>query len=1397
MAAEHLLRWTVLPDGVVGTDPGGGDRLRVSVLVTPRLRGSKRLGDYFPTFESWPDTLAGLVNALSLEFLDDKGNPVAKVTAKEVDTSRYPAADRNVWKALFHAETHVDDHSEPRTEAGAPRVLRSFPAAAVESTVTALFRDMAATTTRERIRRNDADGERTPCERPDPEDNQGWRFPSGHVVIPMIGNEVIDFANDPRAVHSELNKLIDPNGGIHLADSGAAEQPMHMRRTANPKYQEKAKLYGLAEAHRFYDRGPAPAGADEHTLAMSDAPPAPVEPHRVDFHEACGLLGDYPELQRRFGLVVDLVFTAPDGLAGADSVRVAFAHPDQAALNAPGRRPRTRIAYAAGQRFEPKAKDEKTIRTRVLNLGSGAFRVTDLDVDGAALKHLDYARAFAGMRGPDSFRDTTEARRQLGNGTPAARGGGITVFREDDDGHLAQQIGADRTREKSNVDPTLVAEDLVRGYRVDVGIADVNGTVHRWHSLCRRRGSYTIRRPGQPPVTIPVRPDEGNVKASAVTRTAPESTQVYTHQALFGWDGWSLVAPRPGLTINKDNQPEAVVPPVSPDVPLATAFTPEPGSLPALRYGRTYRLRARVVDLAGNSADHTATVPHELLAPAITYLRWEPVPQPVVVPTRPFSEGESAERMVIRSTITEEGREISAREYEALRSDVPDHSDPSGVDGLDRRYRAVDHRHVAPPKVALAMAEEHGVFDAAFGPDRPERARARYFASAAREAGSFLDTVVSDPEDPSSTTDLLREHRIHIAKHDVHDTAELTPLPLTHRGAGLKHGEFVVHDARRPLLLPYLPDPLARGVCLRGLPGTTGARKYPFPGPWPQAKPFLLTLAEGDGEPEWRDGPWVRELTVRLARSETARVFLSCYLDRADLSLLRQWRLLTESDFWRGLAQRDRDFVAEASADGENWMLTPWVELNLVHAVEKPLRRPELRELVFRRVPEATFTEIRGELRAHSRSTAHVAVDAKWGEWVDDVSQPAPQRFTRHAHVEDVQVSVNNDMLGFTVRHEFGDTRHRNIDYTPTATTRFREYFHPAITADQKLITRGGPVSAGHSVPSSRRPEPPEPSHLVPTFRWSRTADREHGTVTSTRRHAGVRLHLRRPWYSSGDDELLAVVLDPGGTVPDRYSTRWGVDPVWSGASRLAGPSPANFPNATSTANALTLAEGLPTPVSVAAFRPDFDERRGLWRCDIDVDLGAAGAAYFPFLRLAVARYQPHSLPGLELSTVVTAEFAQLLPDRTVTATGIDGGLRVTLAGPTTSNELGRRVGGGVAAVAGSRRVTATLQSRASLGAGELDWQPVGNPVPLSCRADGAGFAWSADIPAPDTALLTQYRLLVEEHELHQSDVDTATETVTVAGQPVPVARRLVHADRVALRRRPFGGIEVDLDIEP
>ena len=249
------------------------------------------------------------------------------------------------------------------------------------------------------------------------------------------------------------------------------------------------------------------------------------------------------------------------------------------------------------------------------------------------------------------------------------------------------------------------------------------------------------------------------------------------------------------------------------------------------------------------------------------------------------------------------------------------------------------------------------------------------------------------------------------------------------------------------------------------------------------------------------------------------------------------------------------------------------------------------------------------------------------------------------------------------------------------------------------------------SVLNSARPAAPKPLYVIPSFGWELTT--EGAWTVSKRSGGGLRVYLDRPWFSSGEGELLAAVLwgcaPPPGTsitgwaVPDflkGYVTQWGKDPIWSAAAppSQAVPLPDHFRNAVAVGAELTLDElsNRPfIPFTAVGHQVAYDDTRGrrLWYCDIEMDMGEA---YFPFVRLALARYQPQSVANAHLSRVVLVDFVQLMPDRSASITfdpidttavqlAIDG---LTYSGP------------------GHAVMTATLQTQ-PVGSGDLAWVPV------------------------------------------------------------------------------------------
>ena len=140
---------------------------------------------------------------------------------------------------------------------------------------------------------------------------------------------------------------------------------------------------------------------------------------------------------------------------------------------------------------------------------------------------------------------------------------------------------------------------------------------------------------------------------------------------------------------------------------------------------------------------------------------------------------------------------------------------------------------------------------------------------------------------------------------------------------------------------------------------------------------------------------------------------------------------------------------------------------------------------------------------------------------------------------------------------------------------------------------------------------------------------RDHG-VQEHARGMGLRVYLDRPWFSSGDGERLGVV----DLVRIRRSrrraegVRLGVGPrpaLPVGGTTNDGPTVAAFRLADATRTSDLSLEELPgvTSLHVAGHRVDYDASRRLWYADLEID---AGPTYLPFVRLALARFQPISV---------------------------------------------------------------------------------------------------------------------------------------------------------------------------
>ena len=112
-----------------------------------------------------------------------------------------------------------------------------------------------------------------------------------------------------------------------------------------------------------------------------------------------------------------------------------------------------------------------------------------------------------------------------------------------------------------------------------------------------------------------------------------------------------------------------------------------------------------------------------------------------------------------------------------------------------------------------------------------------------------------------------------------------------------------------------------------------------------------------------------RLLTVLLPQAEMVTVNLSSYLTEGTQELFGPWMI--QRGIFRSLPQR-----RAAAQQGRAWMLTPWSQLTLVHAVEKPLAPPVI-EVPAVGVPNTgvqrfvgeTFAVLSGVVQNHAKST--------------------------------------------------------------------------------------------------------------------------------------------------------------------------------------------------------------------------------------------------------------------------------------------------------------------------------------------------------------------------------------------------------------------------------------------
>lgn len=286
-----------------------------------------------------------------------------------------------------------------------------------------------------------------------------------------------------------------------------------------------------------------------------------------------------------------------------------------------------------------------------------------------------------------------------------------------------------------------------------------------------------------------------------------------------------------------------------------------------------------------------------------------------------------------------------------------------------------------------------------------------------------------------------------------------------------------------------------------------------------------------------------------------------------------------------------------------------------------------------------------------------------------------------------------------SARHIFDDTKARRVTLSMTAYSRFDSEMGEVRGQRPKHMARRSENTQDIWIPSMKRPDRIDPKTLVPTFVWPQPV--VSGPI-HVERHCRIRLRLKRPWFSSGEDERLGLVVWPhdlterhntqlAGNVATTidgtkdqlwtdfsdaslgkggaYISRWGSDPIRKGPTPQGWFMPLEafrdlVPSVSGGAARAELVSKVRMPVpsgdddpskvedrfltvSLLTYQPKFEWRDEQWYVDIDID---PLDLPYPFVRLGLVRYQPHAHPDLQVSEPVV-EWVQLLPRRTVSIT--------------------------------------------------------------------------------------------------------------------------------------------------
>jgi hypothetical protein len=509
------------------------------------------------------------------------------------------------------------------------------------------------------------------------------------------------------------------------------------------------------------------------------------------------------------------------------------------------------------------------------------FTIVDLDIDAVlhALENASQDRSTSLQKGA--------MEQNIPSALPDLRSRGLALIDRDRKSEMSNELLSNNTL---TVGPqVLYAEDLVIGYRIDVGVCKSDDLAlpskERWLSLHNRTVQYDLNDIGKAYLSW-VHADWAREDgfAKPITRElesrgsdGSKKTQYVAQETLAVWTGTSLAVQT--LKKEKGDTDGETVTPIEPFYELGTNITfslPTEAArrLPPLRFGRGYWMGARLVYANGASLPLEAVKDHYVAASTtavggkdkagnlqgFVFKRGERASAPAILLP--------ADDVLIKQPKTVHGETLSTAVV---------------------RGNARTRRYLVPRNTTFEIAEAHGEFDE----QSPKSAFTRYARD--HEHGAFPPAVEQEPDDPKRKNP----------------------------GNVLKPG----YSGNVP---PYFPDPMARECLIRRVQHDADVNKCEEPKrvqfyrhkkmTIDQARPILVEVSAFEPKPtdpqykidvsEHHDMPRVH---VHLAKAQDLDLIL--WTEPEDDHQLLTMRAVT--DGWRYMQQalelygvRSKDMMA-------------------------------------------------------------------------------------------------------------------------------------------------------------------------------------------------------------------------------------------------------------------------------------------------------------------------------------------------------------------------------------------------------------------------------------------------------------------------------------------------------